>query len=158
MTLPGSVACVRRSLSSVAALALLAGCGGDGGRMSSEEFRSEANAICAETERELRALPPPEDSARGVAAYAERAVPILDDRLERLRELKPPESEETPFEALLEEAQNERDALRDLREAATAADAEAAAGAASRGRVATVRVNVLAVRLEVRECVRRPAA
>jgi len=140
------------------ALALLAGCGGDDGRMSLEEFRAEANAICAEAERELRALPPPEDSAEGVATYAERAVPILAERLDELSELSPPEEEQTPFDALLEEAENELEALRDLQRAASRADAGSAADAASRGRVATVRVNVLAVRLEVRDCVRRPAA
>jgi hypothetical protein len=138
-------------------LALLAGCGGDG-RMSIEEFRTEANAICAETERRLRELPPPADSPEGVAGYADGAVPILEERHERLDELRPPEEEATPYDALLEEAEAEIRALRDLREAAEAEDHEGAAGAASRGRVATVRVNVLAVRLELGDCVRRPAS
>lgn len=149
---------MRFRLAAVASsLALLAGCGDDG-RMSTEELRAEANAICAETERRLRDLPPPEDSAEGVAAYAERAIPILDERLERLGELRPPEDEETPYDALLEEAGTELEALRDLRRAAQEEDQGAAADAASRGRVATVRVNVLAVRLEARDCVRRPAS
>jgi hypothetical protein len=138
-------------------LALLAACGGDD-RMSTEEFRTQANAICADTERRLQELPPPQDSPEGVAAYADGAVPILEERHERLDELRPPEDDETPYDALLEEAGAELRALRDLREAAAEEDQEAAAGAASRGRVATVRVNVLAVRLELPDCVRRPAA
>lgn len=134
---------------------LLAGCGGDE-RMGMEEFRSEANAVCARTEQRLQELGPPADSPEGVASYADRAAPILSDRHERLQELRPPEEEETAYDALVEEAGAELDALRDLRDAAEAGDAEAAAQAASRGRVATVRVNVLAVRLELRDCVRQP--
>jgi hypothetical protein len=126
--------------------------------MSIEDFRVEANAICADTERRLRDLPAPEDTAEGVATYAGRAAPILEERHERLGELRPPEEEETPYEALLEEAEAELDALRDLSAAAEAEDQGAAASAASRGRVATVRVNVLAVRLELQDCVRRPPA
>jgi hypothetical protein len=140
----------------VSILAVLgAGCGGDGG-LTLEEFRSQANAICAETERSLRELPPPEDTAAGVAAYADGAVPILDERHERLRELTAPPPEEESFAALLEETANERDALRELAGAARREDHDAAGDAARRGRIATVRVGVLAVRLELRECVRRP--
>jgi hypothetical protein len=138
----------------LALAALLAGCGGD--RMGMEEFRTEANAVCAQTEQRLQELGAPADSPEGVASYADRAAPILGDRHERLQELRPPEEEETAYDALVDEAGNELDALRDLRDAAEAGDAEAAGEAASRGRVATVRVNVLAVRLELRDCVRQP--
>lgn len=139
-----------------ALVALLGACGG-GDRLSREEFRTEANAVCAETERRLRELPPPEDSPEGVTRYAEQAAPLLDERHERLRELVPPEEDETAYDALIEEAGAELAALRDLEDAASRSDAQAAAEAASRGRVATVRVNVLAVRLELGDCVRRPA-
>jgi len=148
---------VRAAVASLSLALLLAGCGG-GGRMSLEDFRTEANAVCAETEQRLRELPPPQDSAEGVAAYAEGAIPILEERHEQLQELEPPEEEEVAYDALVEEAGNELEALRDLREAAAGSDAQAAADAASRGRVATVRVNVLAVRLELPDCVRRPAS
>ena len=148
---------MRAAVASLSLALLLAGCGG-GGRMSLEDFRTEANAVCAETEQRLRELPPPQDSAEGVAAYAEGAIPILEERHEQLQELEPPEEEEVAYDALVEEAGNELEALRDLREAAAGSDAQAAADAASRGRVATVRVNVLAVRLELPDCVRRPAS
>lgn len=144
-----------RSLLLALPLAVLAGCGGDD-RMSPEEFRTEANAVCSSTEQRLQGLGAPEDSAEGVAEYAGGAVPILEERHERLEELRPPEGEEGPYEALLEEAAAELDALRALRKAAEDGNQAAAAAAASRGRVATVRVNVLAVRLEIRDCVRRP--
>jgi hypothetical protein len=140
------------------ALVLLApACGGGGERLALEEFRTEANAVCSRAEERLQELPPPEDSPEGVVAYADRALPILRERQARLDELRPPEEEEQPFRRLLAEARSEADALDDLREAAERADAQAASAAASEGRIATVRVNALAVRLSLPECVRRPA-
>jgi hypothetical protein len=120
-----------RAPSLVVLLLVAAGCGGADDRLPAEEFHAEANAICAGAEQALRELPPPADTAAGVAAYAHRAVPILSDRHERLGTLRPPEPSEAAFEELLRQAATELEALRGVAEAALEED-QVAAGEASR--------------------------
>lgn len=126
--------------------------------MSTDEFRAEANAICAESARSLRELPPPEDTAAGVAEYADGAAPILDARRDRLAALRPPETSAAAFEELLRQADAEVEALRGVRDAALDDDQAAAATAFGEGRTATAAFNRAAQRLELGDCVRRPAS
>ena len=74
------------------AAALVAGCGG-GGDDAPEgggDFRSRAEAICQDRERALKPVRAYGDRKGADAEYTRRYVAVLEDELERLRELKPP--------------------------------------------------------------------
>jgi hypothetical protein len=75
----------------VAVLAL-AGCGGSGGgRLSASEYRSEADAICAEANTKLTDLGSPSTPAE-LRELMKKARPTLERAIDDLEALKPPES------------------------------------------------------------------
>jgi vacuolar-type H+-ATPase subunit H len=71
---------------------LAAGCGGDGGNggLTAEEFRQQADAICAEFEDKLDAVEQP-SSPEDIERFVDEAVPIIEEGTQRLSELDPPE-------------------------------------------------------------------
>jgi hypothetical protein len=84
----------RRSLASVAlvlATLVAAGCGGDGGNgeLTAEEFRQQADAICAEFEGKLDAIEQP-SSPDDLKRFVDEAVPIIEDGTQQLADLQPP--------------------------------------------------------------------
>ncbi len=93
----------RRSLAAglvaVAATALIAGCGGggDSDTLSADEFRSQADAICADANRELDAIAEP-TSADQFVGYIRSALPIQQGQLDKLKALKPPEDLQAGFD------------------------------------------------------------
>jgi hypothetical protein len=95
------------------------GCG-EGDRLSRQEFVREATEICSPLERELEALPQPQ-SLSDLGTYARRAGELTEDGLARLRELRPPEALERPFERYLTRVEHVVDLLDGL-EAAAARD------------------------------------
>ena len=65
--------------------------GGDGnGELSAEEFRKQADAICAEFEAKLDAVEPPA-SADDIERFVNEAVPIIEEGTNELNSLQPPE-------------------------------------------------------------------
>jgi soluble cytochrome b562 len=83
----------RRTLGGLAALgavALIAGCGGGSDSLSAEEFRSQADAVCADAERQIDDLTEPR-SGEQVLAFLRAGLPIQEAQLERLREIEPPD-------------------------------------------------------------------
>jgi hypothetical protein len=89
----------------VLVLAALAACGGDGGgdggRLSLEEWVARADAVCAQAERELEALGEPATPAE-LADLAEEAVSISERQLGRLRELRPPQDAEEDYASMID--------------------------------------------------------
>ena len=78
---------------SLAGAFLAAGCGGDGGgggELSAEEFRQQADAICAEFEGKLDAIEQP-SSPEDLERFVNEAVPIIEDGTQELADLEPPE-------------------------------------------------------------------
>ncbi|HZB86510.1 MAG TPA: hypothetical protein VE289_08115 [Gaiellaceae bacterium] len=98
------------------ALAVGAGCGGDGDRLSSEELASEADAICADYEAELGALAEPE-SLGDFERLVQDAKPIVESGIERLRALNPPENLEDEFDEWLSRNEENVAAIEELQEA-----------------------------------------
>jgi hypothetical protein len=84
---------------------LLAGCefGSDSGKA---EFIRQADAICAEHERQIAQIPQPQTFLRDFAVYMRRVVPIARQQNTELRGLEAPEDEAADFRrmvALLDE-------------------------------------------------------
>ncbi|HEY7707753.1 MAG TPA: hypothetical protein VH968_11370 [Gaiellaceae bacterium] len=78
----------------------LAGCqfGSDSGQA---DFIKEADAICAEHERQIANIPPPQTFLRDFAVFMQRAVPIARDQNSDLRALEVPEDDDADFQRML---------------------------------------------------------
>jgi hypothetical protein len=98
----------------------LGACGGGDDRLSAEELRQQADAICAEYESTLDELGEPATLAE-LATYAEEASSALSDGLADLRELEPPEELEDDYDAWLATGD---DAVEQIDELQTAAEDE----------------------------------
>ena len=104
------------------ALAVAAGCGGDGGdRLSREELVSEADAICAEYEAELEGLAEPE-SLEDFQRLVQDAKPIVEDGIESLRGLEPPEDLEDEYDEWIARNEENVDAIDELQAAVAEQD------------------------------------
>ncbi len=78
-----------RRAGSVAAAAVLAlaGCGGSG-RLSGDQLRSRATALCAAAGRQTDRIPTPSSPAGG-ASFLKRGISVLEPELKRLKTLRP---------------------------------------------------------------------
>ena len=96
-------------LAVVGAAALIAGCGGGSDSPSADEFREQADAICADANREIDGLTEPTSvDTDEVLPFLTSGLTIQQSQIDRLRELEPPSDlEGTWNEAidLLEERQ-----------------------------------------------------
>lgn len=89
-------------LAVVGAIALIAGCGGGSDdSLSADEFRAQADAICADTTRETDALTAP-TSADGVLQYLKDGQAASDTGLDKLKELKAPSDLDGDWQKALE--------------------------------------------------------
>jgi hypothetical protein len=85
---------MRRAVFAVAVLAL-AGCGGNGGgRLSASEYRSKADAICADANQKLKGLGTPSTPAE-LRSLLKKARPVFENAIDDLENLNPPESLES---------------------------------------------------------------
>ena len=88
---------VRRALIPLAAVVLVAACGGED-RLSRDEYVKQADAICADYEEKLeeqeRALQEAE-SPDELASVIDRAIPTIREGTDRLDALEPPEDLES---------------------------------------------------------------
>ncbi len=105
-------------LVSSTALAVATGCGGDGDRLSREELVSQADAICAEYEAELEGLAEPESLA-DFERLVRDAKPIVENGIESLRGLEPPEELEDDYDEWISRNEENLDVIDEL-EAAVA--------------------------------------
>ncbi len=90
-----------RALSIVACLVVLASACGGGGGTSKEEFIDEADAICADANREVAALGPNPARPKPLAAHVTKVHAIVVRRLQELRGLERPEGDEDEIEQIL---------------------------------------------------------
>ncbi len=82
----------RRPLAGIATLgvaAVIAGCGGGSGSLSAAEFRTQADAICADYNAKSDALTDPSSPAEYLPSL-KAIVPLQNAQLAKLKELKPP--------------------------------------------------------------------
>lgn len=131
----------------------LTGCGGngDGERLSADEFRQRANAICAEYDEKLSALGDPQSPA-DIPQYVEEAVPLIEQGLAELRAVNPPEELQDDYDAMLDETAKAIPAARRLSEAAADQDAAAVQEAIEEGQRADEASDRIAARLGLDEC------
>lgn len=80
---------------------LLAACGGNGGELSADEFRQQADGICAEFERKLDAVKPPA-SPDDLKRFVNEAVPIIEEGTNELNALDPPEEFQDEWDRVVE--------------------------------------------------------
>jgi hypothetical protein len=81
------------ALAVLGAAAAIAGCGGgddDSGALSAEEFRSQADAICADANTRIDALDEP-TGADQVLGFLQSGLTVQKEQLEKLKALEPPD-------------------------------------------------------------------
>ena len=115
------------SLAGLAALAL-AGCGGGGdtagGTLTKAEFVAQANAICKDYDARIDALGEP-GSIEDLVGLAEKAKPIAEDGVAKLRGLKAPEDLQASYDEYLATGDVNIELVVQLGEAAKSGDVAA---------------------------------
>ena len=86
-------------------IAFAAGCGGGAETLTADEYRKQADAICAKANKKIEALGEP-DSIDEFRNLVEDARPTVEDAVEDLGELDPPEDLEKAHDRWMD--QNER--------------------------------------------------
>jgi hypothetical protein len=99
---------------------LAAGCGGDGGggngELSAEEFRQQADAICADFEQRLDEVEPP-TSPDDIQRFVNEAVPIIEEGTGRLNDLDPPDEFQDEWDRVVEINEENLATIRSVRDA-----------------------------------------
>lgn len=81
-------------LTVIAVLVVVAGCGGDDGRLSKAEFVERADEICARADARTDAIAPPRDASLAEAArFIDENVAVQRPAVEELDRLRPPEED-----------------------------------------------------------------
>ncbi len=140
----------------VALAAAAAGCGGGGGgeRLSRPAYVEQANAICGKAVRERAAVATPAAIA-DLPAYVDKLLPILDDLLAKLRELRPPRALDVRVGAWLDVLGRERAALDSLKRAAEKRDGSGVSEFSSEAAAADRRARTLAGAIGLTGCANR---
>jgi hypothetical protein len=133
-------------------VAVLAGCGGgDGDRLSEEDFREQANTVCEETLSEAEAIEAPA-SPEEIPEYVDRITPLVRQGLERLRALQPPADLQADYDRMLDENEKALANADDLAAAAAEGDAAKLQEVLAEGNAANETSDRLASKLGLDEC------
>jgi hypothetical protein len=133
-------------------LLLATGCGGSGGgRLSKEDFQSQANAVCAKYQKQLDALGTP-TSLDEIPALVQQALGILNKEIDEVAALNPPEELQSQFDALIAETNKTKQAATDLSDAAKSGDQAAVQKALDEGNAASDKADQLAGQLGLDSC------
>ena len=137
----------------VGVLALLVtACGGGGEeRLSEEDFQTQANAICAKYDKQLKAIGSPE-SIDEIPDLVDQALVILNKEIDEIRALNPPEELQDDFDKMLAASDRTKATAADLSEAAKAGDQAAVQKALEQGNAASNEADDLAANLGLRDC------
>ena len=131
---------------------LAAGCGGGGGdRLSQEEFRQQANAICEKYDKKIQALGSPQSPA-DIPAYVQKGIPLLRQGIAELRALDPPADVEDDYNRMLDATAKAIPAAEKLADAAEKNDAAAVQDAIKEGQQADDASDELAAKLKLDRC------
>ena len=104
---------VRRPLAGLAAIgaaALIAGCGGGSDSSSADDFRQEADEICADANSRLDTLTEPTSGA-AVLPFLQEGLTIQAEELERIRALDPPDDLQASFDEATDLLQQRQEAI-----------------------------------------------
>jgi ABC-type glycerol-3-phosphate transport system substrate-binding protein len=145
---------MRLAILATLSAAVLAACGGGDAsseRLSEEEFREQANAICTDYNEQIADLGSP-TSPEDIPDYVERGIPIIQEGIAKLRELNPPEDMADDYDRMLDETEKTIPVARQLSEAAADEDAEAVQEAISLGQEADAESDRIARELGLESC------
>ena len=131
---------------------LAAGCGGGGEEpLSKAEFQSQANAICAKYEKQLKAVGTP-TSIEEIPDLVEQALAILNKEIDEIAALNPPEDLQSDFDKMIAASNKTKAAADDLSAAAKSGDQAAVQQALEDGNAASKEADQLAAGLGLSEC------
>jgi hypothetical protein len=102
------------------ALLVVAGCGGNGGRLSHDELASRAGKICAQQAQQVLQIPRGPATPENAAGYYGAVVGVVQQGVKKFHKLKPPKDEAGTYMQLLNELDRNLDILRELRATAAA--------------------------------------
>jgi hypothetical protein len=138
-------------LLTLAALVVVAGCGGGGSRLSRQEYASKADAICAKYNKQTDKLGTPTGLA-ALARVADQTLAIVDKALAEFRTLEPPENEQAIVDQWLAQFKLLRDDVAKIRDTAKANDLQGVQAVVAQAGTHNIRNNQLATRLGMRVC------
>jgi len=144
---------VRRAAFALVTILVLAGCGGGGGgeRLTRAEFASKADAICGKYNQQTKALENPTNLS-DLAKVADKTIPILDNALKDLRKLKPPEDEQAKVDQWLQQVENLKGDLTEIRDKAEDNDMQGVQGVVPKADQHNTQANRLATQLGMKVC------
>jgi hypothetical protein len=142
---------MRRACLALVVVALAAGCGGGGGRLSKDEYAKRADAICTKYNAKLKALARP-TRISDLPAYVDRALPLARKGDDELRGLKPPKDEEQTAKEWLDQNDSVVGSMERLRDAAKKGDRAGIQTALNEATSANRTANRLARRLGLSVC------
>jgi hypothetical protein len=125
-------------------------CGGDD-RLSQEEFRQQADAICAKYDEKIKALGSPASPAE-IPDFVRQGVPLLRQGITELRALKPPAELQDDYDRMLDETAKAIPAAQSLAAAAEKGDAAAVQNAIAAAQAANNASDRLAADLGLDKC------
>jgi hypothetical protein len=136
----------------LAAGATASACGGGGDdRLSQDEFRQQANAICAKYDARIKALGSP-SSPGDIPDFVQQGIPLLRQGIAELRALKPPAELQDDFDRMLNETAKAIPAAQSLAAAAEKADAAGVQKAIAQAQAASAASDRLATDLQLDQC------
>ena len=144
----------RLAASALLVAVIVPGCGGGGGgckRLTRGEYAKQADAICLKYNAKLNGIAQPKSQAE-LAAFVDKAVPLVSDASDRLSELKPPQDEQRIATAWNTANAEVVRALQRLRDAAKANDRAKLQSALADGNKANAHANTLAKTLGMNAC------
>jgi hypothetical protein len=144
---------VRRASLLLLVTVVLAGCGGGGGnkRLSREQYASKADSICKKYNQQAKSLANPSNLPQ-LANVADKTLPILDNALRDLRRLKPPADEQATAEKWLEQVENLKGDLQEIRDKAKSKDLQGVQAVVPKAQQHNTRGNRLATQLGMKVC------
>lgn len=110
-------------LSLASGVILAAGCGGDGDRLTREEFVSQAEAICEDYDARIEDLGEPENEEQ-LGEYTDELVRLVEEGVAEFRELRPPEELQDEYDRWMDSNEEAVDAARELDQAVEEQDSE----------------------------------
>jgi hypothetical protein len=143
-----------RVAAAVGAAFLLAACGGGnggGGELTADEFREQADAICAKYDEQLNQLGEPQ-SLEDLQGLVDETVTILENGVAELRELNPPPELEADWDRAMEINEENLELVRNIRDAVQEGDEARFTELAAQAQANTDEGNRLAQEMGLEEC------
>jgi hypothetical protein len=136
------------------AVAFASGCGGgdgEGDRLSADEFRQQANAICQKYDEKIQAIGSP-SSPSEIPEFVSKGVPLIRQGIAELRALQPPAELQDDYDRMLDETEKAIPAAEKLAEAAKNNDPAAVQEAIQEGEQANSASDDLSTTLQLDKC------